>query len=56
MVGLSAEEKAEIRRLAAKGLPVREIARHMGRPPTTVVDFIERTQRLRAPVRERSAR
>ena len=56
MVRLSPEEKAEIRRLAAKGLPVREIARQMGRPPTTVVDFIERTQRLTAPVRERSVR
>ena len=56
MVRLSPEEKAEIRRLAAKGLPVREIARQMGRPPTTIVDFIERTQRLTAPVRERSAR
>ena len=56
MVRLSPEEKAEIRRLAAKGLPVREIARQMGRAPTTVVDFIERTQRLTAPVRERSAR
>lgn len=55
MVRLSPEEKAEIRRLAAKGLPVREIARQMGRPPTTIVDFIERTQRLTAPVRERSA-
>jgi IS30 family transposase len=56
MVRLSPEEKAEIRRLASKGLPVREIARQMGRPPTTIVDFIERTQRLTAPVRERSAR
>jgi len=56
MVRLSPEEKAEIRRLAAKGLPVREIARQMGRPATTVVDFIERTQRLTAPVRERSVR
>jgi len=56
MVRLSPEEKAEIRRLAAKGLPVREIARQMGRAPTTIVDFIERTQRLTSPVRERSAR
>ena len=56
MVRLSPEEKAEIRRLAAKGLPVREIARQMGRPPTTIVDFIERTQRLTSPVRERSVR
>ena len=56
MVRLSPEEKAEIRRLALKGLPVREIARQMGRPPTTIVDFIERTQRLAAPVRERSVR
>lgn len=56
MVRLSSEEKAEIRRLASKGLPVREIARRMGRAPTTVVDFIERTQRLAAPVRERSVR
>jgi IS30 family transposase len=56
MVRLSPEEKAEIRRLAAKGLPVREIARQMGRPPTTIVDFIERTQRLTAAVRARSAR
>ena len=51
MVRLSPEEKAEIRRLAAKGLPVREIARQMGRPPTTIVDFIERTQRLPAVAR-----
>ena len=50
---LTSVEKDEIRRLAATGLPVREIARQMGRAPTTVVDFLERTQRLAVAIRVR---
>ena len=53
---LTSVEKDEIRRLAATGLPVREIARQMGRAPTTVVDFLERTQRLAVAIRVRSSR
>jgi len=56
MVRLSVEEKAEIRRLAATGLPVRQVARLMGRPHRTVGGYIDMLKRNPPRTRERSAR
>ena len=41
MVRLSPEEKAEIRRLAATGMPSRQIGRVIGHADRTVGDYID---------------
>ena len=55
MLRLSPEEKAEIRRLAATGMPSRQIGRVMGRADRTVGDYIDRMKRRPPRVRTRAS-
>ncbi len=55
MLRLSPEEKAEIRRLAATGMPSRQIGRVMGRADRTVGDYIDRMKQLPPRVRTRAS-
>jgi IS30 family transposase len=56
MIRLTQQEKDEIRRLAATGLPSRQIGRLMGRADRTVGDYIDRMKRNPPRTRQRSAR
>jgi IS30 family transposase len=55
MLRLSPEEKAEIRRLAATGMPSRQIGRVMGRADRTVGDYIDRMKQRPPRVRTRAS-
>lgn len=52
---LTESERAEIAGLWAQKLPVRVIARTVGRPQTTVREYVAAVLRRPAPVRKRSA-
>jgi IS30 family transposase len=56
MIRLTLQEKDEIRRLAATGLPSRQIGRLMGRADRTVGDYIDRMKRNPPRTRQRSVR
>jgi DNA-binding CsgD family transcriptional regulator len=55
MLRLSPEEKAEIRRLAASGMPSRQIGRVIGRADRTVGDYIDRMKQRPPRVRTRAS-
>ena len=55
MLRLSPEEKTEIRRLAATGMPSRQIGRVMGRADRTVGDYIDRMKQRPPRVRTRAS-
>jgi IS30 family transposase len=52
---LTLEQQATIWDLSRKGWPFGRVARHLGRPPSTVYEFVRATGGVRPPVRRRRA-